>query len=382
MPRLLFLYFSKRIALASLLIATGLCVPVVMSSLFHYLPAAAIRGGLLLPALLGTFPTVLYIALPAAVGVAVALEFARMSMDGMIAVLYSLRLSAFAISLPAAFVALIAVGCGYWVSTVFAPAHTGQMHDVIYVIRNSLNHRMLEPARFYTFDKGARTIYFRRWDSPDVVSGMFIHQFSSEKNEEQVIFADRAEFRRNAQGVVLIMSKGSIETISGDSTAARTANFDEYAMPIGMQGTGGLPQRSWRGPFELSLSEFFRQRPSPPWMYPGPYAEWMSEGTKRFGVPGLALGHALLAIGLVLTLGSAAGRAPARALIAAIAAAPAVHILILIGAETLVRKDPRLVWLVAAAILAELAAAIFLIARQNAIFKLPGIAGGRDLSLD
>jgi lipopolysaccharide export system permease protein len=117
-------------------------------------------------------------------------------------------------------------------------------------------------------------------------------------------------------------------------------------------------------------------------MYPGPYAEWMSEGTKRFGVPGLALGHALLAIGLVLTLGSAAGRAPARALIAAIAAAPAVHILILIGAETLVRKDPRLVWLVAAAILAELAAAIFLIARQNAIFKLPGIAGGRDLSLD
>ncbi|HMF06123.1 MAG TPA: permease, partial [Methylocella sp.] len=102
MPRLLFIYFSKRIAITSLMIATGICVPIVMSSLFHYLPAAAIRGGLLVPALLGTFPTVVYIALPAAVGVAVALEFARMSTDGMIAVLYSLRLSAFAISLPAA----------------------------------------------------------------------------------------------------------------------------------------------------------------------------------------------------------------------------------------------------------------------------------------
>jgi lipopolysaccharide export system permease protein len=371
MPPLLFLYFSKRIALASLMIATGLCVPVVISSLFHYLPAAAIRGGLLVPALLGTFPTVVYIALPAAVGVAVALEFAHMSADGMIAVLYSLRLSAFAISLPAAFVASIAVGCGYWVSTVFAPAHTGQMHDVIHVIRNSLNHRMLEPAHFYTFDNGTRTIYFRRWISADVVSGMFIHQFSAEKNEEEVILADKAEFRRNAQGVVLIMSKGSIETIPGDGTSARTANFDEYAMPIGMQGTGGLPQRSWRGPFELSISEFFRDRPSPPWMYPGPYAEWMSEGAKRFGVPALALGHALLAIGLVLSLGSATGRAPAKALLAAIAAAPAVHIAILVGAETLVRKDPRFVWFVGAAIIAELAAAIFLIARQNANFTLP-----------
>ena len=78
MPRLLFFYLSKRIAAATLLVATGLCVPVVMTTLFQYLPAAAIRGGLLMPALLGILPTVVYIALPMAVGVAVALEFARM----------------------------------------------------------------------------------------------------------------------------------------------------------------------------------------------------------------------------------------------------------------------------------------------------------------
>jgi len=371
MPRLLFFYFSRRIALASLLLAAGLCIPVVLTSLFHHLPAAAIRGGLLMPALLGTFPTVVYIALPAAVGVAVALEFARMSADGMIAVLYSLRLSAWAIALPAAFVAIVAVAIGYWISSVFAPAYVGQMHDVIYVIRNSLNHRMLEPARFYTFDNGSRTIYFRRWLSADVVSGMFIHQYSSEKKEEQVILAARAEFRRNAHGVILIMSKGSIETIPEDGATARTANFDEYAMPIGMQGSGDLPKRSWRGPFELTMNEFFRERPSPI-MFPGPFAEWASEGTKRFAVPMLALGHALLVIGLVLSLGSATGRAPAAALMAAMAAAPVIHIVILVGAEALVRKDPRLVWLVGAAIVAELAAAIFLISRQDANFKLPG----------
>lgn len=368
MPRLLFFYLSKRIAVAALLIEAGLCIPVVMTSLFHYLPPAAIRGGLLVPALLGTLPTVLYIALPMAVGVAVALEFARMSADGMIAVLYSLRLSAWAITLPSAFVAIVAVGAGYWLSSVFAPAHVGEMHDVIYVIRNSLNHRMLEPAQFYTFDNGARTLYFRRWRSADVVSGMFIHQFSAEKNEEQIITAAEAEFRRNANGVVLIMSNGAIETLSTDGSTIRTAHFDEYAMPVGMQGSGGLPRRSWRGVFELPFWLFI-QEGSFSVVDPRLFGEWMSEAAKRFGIPFLALTHALFAIGLVLSLASASGRATA-ATTTTMLAIPTIHVAILVAAETLVRHDPRLIFVVGLAIVAELAVAIFLIERQNANFAM------------
>jgi lipopolysaccharide export system permease protein len=368
MPRLLFFYLSKRIVLATLLIATGLCVPVVMTTLFQYLPAAAIRGGLLIPALLGILPTVVYIALPMAVGVAVGLEFARMAADGLIAVLYSMRLSAWAISFPAASVAMAAAGAGYWISSVFAPTHVGQMHDVIYVIRNSLNHRMLEPAQFYTFDNGARTLYFRRWRSPDVVSGMFIREFSAEKNEEQIITATEAEFRRNANGVVLIMSDGSIETIPADGSSIRTANFDEYAMPIGMQGSGSLPQRNWRGAFELPFLEFFYKRPSSG-EDPRQFAEWMSEAAKRCGIPFLALVHALLAIGLVLSVASASGGATAAAT-ATMLPIPAIHVAILVSAETLVRQDPHFIWFVGLAIVVEFAAAIILIERQNANFTL------------
>jgi lipopolysaccharide export system permease protein len=366
MSRLLFFYLSKRIALATLLVATGLCVPVVMTTLFQYLPPAAIRGGLLMPALLGILPTVLYIALPMAVGVAVALEFARMSADGMIAVLYSMRLSAWAISFPAASVAIAAAAAGYWISSVFAPAHVGQIHDVIYVIRNSLNHRMLEPAQFYTFDNGARTLYFRRWRSADVVSGMFIHEFSAAKKEEQIITATAAEFRRNANGVVLIMSEGSIETIPADGSSIRTANFDEYATPIGMQGSGGLPHRNWRGVFERPFLEFFRERPSSG-EDPRQFAEWMSEAAKRCGIPLLALVHALLAIGVVLSVASASGGASA-AVTATMLAIPAIHVAILVCAETLVRQDPRFIWFVGLAIVAEFVTAIILIARQNANF--------------
>lgn len=366
LPRLLFFYLAKRIAVATLVITAGLCFPVVMTALFHQLPPAAIRGGLLLPALLGTLPTVLYIALPMAVGVAVTLEFSRMSSDGMIAVLYSLRLSVWAITVPSVFVALLAAGTGYWLSAIFAPAHVGEMHDVIYVIRNSLNHRMLEPAQFYTFDNGTRTLYFRSWRSADVVTGLFIHQLSAERNEEQVITAAEAEFRRNANGVILIMNNGTIATLPADGSTVTTAHFDEYAMPVGMQGSGELPKRGWRGVFELSFSEFFREIPSQA-IYPRLYGEWVSEAAKRFGIPFLALTHALFAIGLVLNLALASGRAPA-AMTTALLAIPAIHVAILVATETLVRQDPRLVIAIALAILAELSAALILIARQNANF--------------
>jgi lipopolysaccharide export system permease protein len=369
MPRLLCFYLARRIAMLALLIEISLCVPVVMTSLFHYLPPAAVRSGLLLPALLGTLPTVLYIALPMAVGIAIALEFARMASEGMVSVLYSMRLSVWAICLPAALVASGAVGIGYWLSSVVAPAYVGEMHDVIYVIRNSLNHRMLEPAQFYTFDNGARTLYFERWVSPDVVAGMFIHQLSADSKDEEIITAQQTEFRRNATGVMLIMSHGSIQSRPTDGSSMRTANFDEYVMPIDMQGSGALPKRNWRGVFELPLREFFKERAAD-MQDPRRFAEWTSEAAKRIGIPILALAHALLGIGLVLTVSSATGRSSVAATLT-ILVVPVVHIAILIGAETLVRQNPSLVVLVGIAIAVEFIVALALLHAQNANFTMP-----------
>ena len=368
MPKLLYIYLAKRMAISALLIEVCLCVPVVMTSIFHYLPPTAVRGGLLLPALLGTMPTVLYIALPIATGVAIMLEFIRMSSEGMIAVLYSLRLSVWSICLPAVVVACGAVGLGYWISSFVAPAYVGEMHDVIYVIRNSLNHRMLEPAHFYTFDDGKRTLYFQRWRTPDVASNVFINQVDPEKKEEQIITAADAEFRRNDQGVVLIMSHGSIQTRPQGSPNMRAANFDEYVMPIAMQGSGGMPKRAWRGVFELPGFAFFADRAAEA-QDPHKLAEWTSEAAKRMGIPILALTHVLFGIALVLTVSSATGRG-STATTLTVLAVPAIHIGLLIGMETLVRKDPRLVWLIALAIAVEVAAALIMLQRQNRVMAV------------
>lgn len=371
MPKLLYIYLAKRMALSALLIEVCLCVPVVMTSIFHYLPPTAIRGGLLWPALLGTMPTVLYIALPIAVGVAVMLEFIRMSSEGMIAVLYSLRLSVWSICLPAVVVAMAAVGAGYWISSWVAPAYVGEMHDVIFVIRNSLNHRMLESAHFYTFDNGQRTMYFQRWRTPDIADNVFINQFNAEKKEEQIITAAAAEFRRNDNGVVMILKNGSIQTRRQGQPNMRDANFDEYVMPLAMQGSGGMPARGWRGVFELPGSEFFRDRAVEVASGdPHRLSEWTSEAAKRTLIPMLALTHVLFGIALVLTVSTATGRG-STATTLTVMAVPLAHIGLLIGMETLVRRDPRLVWIVVVAVLAEFLAALMMLQRENRVRAPP-----------
>jgi len=363
MPRLLFLYLLRRVGMGVLVIQLALSVPVVLSYLLSSLPAAAVRGGLVWPALQGVSPSVAYIALPMAAGVATALEFSRMASEGMIAVFYALRLSVWSICRPSLALSLAIVFFGYVLANFVAPHYVGSMQDVLNVVRNSLNHRMLEPAHFYTFDGGAKTLYLERWETPDIATNMIIRQISVEKVEEQIITAAHAEFRRNESGVVVALYKGSIQTRSMSGGDVRLSLFDEYALVLPMQGSGGLPERSWHGVYELSAPEFLAQfavtRSDPRLL-----AEWTTEAAMRMGVPLLALGHTLLAIALALTFGNVTGRRGAGGQLVVVAI-PAVHIGFLVILQTLLRADARFAVVLAGLILAEILISVFMIARLN-----------------
>ena len=143
----------------------------------------------------------------------------------------------------------------------------------------------------------------------------------------------------------------------------RVTNFDEYAISLPMQGSKGLPQRSWKGTFEFStpqlLSVYSFIDVTPQFR-----AEWLSEMVKRFIIPLLSLAHALLGIGLVLNVGSATGRRSVASS-AVIAVLPAIHVGVLIAAETLIRLQPALAALVALLVLGEGALGAWLIQRQQ-----------------
>ncbi|QGM98286.1 LptF/LptG family permease [Methylocystis parvus] len=363
MPRLLYNYLFKRVGFNVLVVQLALSVPVVLSYLLYQLPPAAVRGGLVFPALIGVTPTVAFVTLPMAVGVATALEFSRMASEGMIAVLYALRLSAWSICRPALSLAAGLVLLGYLLANVIAPHYTSGMQDVLNVINNSLNHRMLDAAHFYTFSNGVKTLYIERWITPDIAANLFVRQISIEKMEEETITAARAEFRRNEAGVIVALSNGSIQTRSITSNEVRIANFDEYAMALPMQGSGSLPQRTWRGVYELPAGAFLSS-----WTLARldhrQAGEWMAEAAKRFGVPILAVAHTLLAMALTLTFGNITGRRGAAGSLTIIAI-PATHIGFLVALESLLRISGWFALLLLAAVLAEILISAWMIARVN-----------------
>jgi len=363
MPRLLFFYLFKRIGLAALVVQLALSAPVILSYLLYQLPPAAVRGGLVMPALVGVTPTITYVTLPMALGVATALEFARMASEGMIAVLYALRLSAWSVCRPAMALGVAASLLGYGLANVVAPHYASAIQDVLNVVRNSLNHRMLEPAHFYTFDNGVKTLYLERWETPDIAANLFLRQLSIEKMEEQIITAARAEFRRNEAGVIIALTHGSVQTRDLKAGGVRIANFDEYAMALPMQGSSGLPQRSWRGVYELGPVDFIVSLPAAR-SDPRQLGEWLAEAAKRFGLPLLAATHTLLAMALVLTFGNITGRRGAAGSLVIIAI-PAAHIGFLVALESLLRANGWFAVPLTALLVVEGAVAAMLITRLD-----------------
>lgn len=363
MPRLLFFYLLKRVGFTVLVVQLALSVPVVLSYLLYQLPPAAVRGGLVFPALVGVTPTVAFVTLPMAVGVATALEFSRMASEGMIAVLYALRLSAWSICRPALSLAAGIVVLGYLLANFVAPHYSSNMQDVLNVVRNSLNHRMLDAAHFYTFSNGVKTLYLERWITPDIAANLFVRQLQLEKMQEETITAARAEFRRNDSGVIVVLSKGSIQTRSLSKNDVRISNFDEYAMALPMQGSGSLPDRGWKGVYELSAGAFFSSYGLAK-LDRRQHGEWMAEAAKRFGVPALAVAHTLLAMALTLRFGNITGRRGAGGSLV-IMSVPAVHIGFLVGLESLLRISGWFALLLLAALAAEILVSLWIIARLN-----------------
>ena len=364
MPRLLFVYLLKRVAIAALVVESALCVPVVLSYLLASLPAAAVRGGLVWPALVGVSPTVAYVALPMAFGVATAMVFASMASESLISVLYALRLSVWAICRPALILASILVGVGLALANFIAPQYQGSMQDVLNVVRNSLNHRMLEPAHFYTFERRAENALPRKLGDPGY-RGQSLYSSALRRKR------GRANDHRGARRISAQRVRSGGRPDQGqhpDPTAlrlqhVRIAAFDEYALALPMQGSGGLPPRSWHGVYELPAKEFLAQfaeaRGDSRLL-----AEWTTEAAMRVGVPLLTLGHCLLAMALVLRFGNITGRRGAGGALTIIAI-PAAHILFLVTLQSLLRADARFVVLLAGMALLEILGSAWLIARLN-----------------
>ena len=360
MTKIIYWHLTKRLLFAVFLVLLGLVAPLILVSLFGHLPPAALYTEFLWPTLFGIAPAILYLTLPIAVGIATTWYYGHLLSESTLPVLYSAGLSVLSVSAPAIFVAVLGTAFGYLLSCYVAPLAARQLQDVVNIVQNAPTPALLQPNRFYSLDGGKRVIYFEERIDNDSIGGIFIREFS--ENEEKTLIARRATFVRSEQQTLMILFDGTIQTQRAGDPQGETVSFDRIVQASGLSGSDP-PKRNWIGEFELTTAEFLQARTR----YEKDPADanlWRSEALKRFGVPPLAIVHALLGLMLITLWGNSGGRREAPVILACLIIA-SIHTAIMIATEALIPQDGWIIWPVLGLIAAELTLGISLLARQQ-----------------
>jgi lipopolysaccharide export system permease protein len=266
------------------------------------------------------------------------------------------------ISAPAIVVAVIGTLLGYSLSCFLAPYGARQLQDAINIVQNAPTPSLLQPNRFYTLEGGRRVFYFEERLDADSIGGVFMRELIG-ADEEKTYIARRATFLHRQQETLVVLFDGFIQTHKLGDSQVETVNFERIVQSSGLSGTTP-PKRNWTGEFELSTSDFLQARTEYE-KNPEDANRWRSEALKRFGVPPLAIVHALLGLMLVTIWGNNAGRKEARVVLACFIIA-SIHVAIMISTEALIPQDGRMVWPVLVLMAGELTLALALLFRQQA----------------
>jgi lipopolysaccharide export system permease protein len=361
---------TRRLLLALAIFVVGIFIPVFIVSLFDHLPAAAFFSELFSPALAGVAPAILYVTLPAIVGLSITWTYGQLSSDGTLATLYNAGLSTHSVRIPALVLAALATVLGYVTSSYIAPIGAKQLHDVLNVIRRDLSPSLLEPNRLYTSNDGNYEFRFSdRLDSSRI--GDVYFREITEENEQRTFYAREATFEREAKQTWFILLDGFVE-VQKPGGRPHIAVFSQVARPSGLAGSE-LPARSWVGYFELGTLEFLRANAEAQ-KRPQDAKRWAIEAVKRFGIPSLSLAHTLLGLSLLMLI-RWEHRQTRRIPELCCGAVFGLHVIIVAAAETAIFQDRNIAWLIGLLIGGELAVGAGLYVHANKVRSGPPVVG-------
>lgn len=305
-PLIFYRFMLRQLLLPVLGCMIVLGLPVVFVALLGHLPASALSSHLVWSALYGIVPTVLYLTLPVAIGLGTTWGYAQLNADGMFTTIQAMRLSVGMLAVPSLIIALPVVLVTYAISCWIAPRSVSSIQDVMFSIRNNISFELFYPQKFYTMANNRYTIYFNEKRENDWISGVFFHEERNQQGSQTVIaHAAKIETRNGERHIVFL--NGHVHTDGDAEQPADTLAFSELVRPFGVDGRAILPQRNWRGLFEMDLAEFWKA-----WDgtadNPSKRKAWISEAIKRFAVPVLGIIHPLAGLALVLSWRRQAGR--------------------------------------------------------------------------
>jgi lipopolysaccharide export system permease protein len=299
-------YIGGQLLFSTSITVAAMVLPIVLTIVVGHVPFRALMIGFWWPALVGSLPSTAFMILPVAVSVALVWTYGALATDGIVAVLYSSRLSPFGLLKPAMPFILFYTLAGYGLGMIVAPATSSFLHDTIFTVKNNIDPRLLEEGKFYEVPDGTSALSFDRWVGTWEVEKMFVRERRPD-GTERLISSDRAEFVKSGDSLFVILKKGRVHSMRPGAKNATSVDFEQIAQPLGVGGTNTVKKRDWRGVYEMPMAEFLTAQSNPQ------MSEWdrrlfASEAVKRFVLPAMCLSHALLALGLLLSFGPLTGR--------------------------------------------------------------------------
>lgn len=248
---IIFRYLSRQ-TLISMLAVSGVLLMVFMSGRFiKYLADAAagqLAGDVLFLIMAYRFPGFLELILPLGFFIGILLAYGRMYLESEMTVLFACGVSErqiLAHSLIAGFLVMIIVGAmSLWVS----PWGMKQVEGIFNEQRQATEFEMLAPGRFQSLSSGTRVTYTEALsDDKRQLQGVFIAEYSSERNRLRVISADIGSqlVDPDTGSRFLVLEGGALFDGLPGQLDYNITEFDAYGLKI--EGQGGRDRQLEEG---------------------------------------------------------------------------------------------------------------------------------------
>ncbi len=313
---------------------------------------------------LGAMPTSLYLMAPIACVVVICWQFRANSESVMIPAMYAAGMSILRVAAPAILLAAIFALTAVIDAWVVAPRGVTMVENVKYQLRRNINIGSLREGQFHTFEfaDSVATMSFKKNLGGNEFEGFFLSVKPKNKAHAFTITSQRATVKKAPDKLEISFAKGSRITLGATNNLIVVA-FNSYTHTFPLKGGKAGAKRPGKTILEMDLPELMAMSQNAK-ARRKLVGMAKSELAKRFFVPAMALTHALLALGILFTIGPIQARMKSPHVWVALGLIVA-HVSAVTIIEIVARISFYVHGLIALAILAELLVGVALLRRSG-----------------
>lgn len=336
--RVVDLYIFRQTFVATVFVTSVLAALVLLTQSIRFLDLVINAGASGLVIWAQTFlylPGFFEIILPIGMVASVLFIYNRLTMDSELVVLRALGFSPARLARPAIILATLLGICLFFIMGWVAPASKSEALTMRSEIKARMSSLMFREGIFNEAGPNLM-VYIRDRDKQGNLHGLIIHDTRDQKKSASTVIAGRGVLVSNNGAQQVLVYDGSRQEIDEETGVLRRLDFDRYTIDLPAE-TQNRKTR-WKEPDERNIGELFSAIQNKSGESHSARREFRVELQKRFLVPFLVPGFALIGLSFLL-IGSHDRRGQGKRVLIAVAMVVFLEIMFL-ASYNLAKQSP------------------------------------------